>query len=168
MSVFGMFQGPSEAPQSQRESKELQNDSIQEVLSKISIKRVYNIWSDLVSVDVYIIQLVDMSQWAYIQKLKVQWKSTPPSWTQLALTGFPRAVSFLTKSTYITNCNPILGIYRITGIRNPDHVQLFLVFYHTFFYFLLKIHFLLSFSNQELTFILTFCRLVSINTSDNF
>ena len=32
---------------------------------------------------------------------------------------------------------------------------------------LLKTHFLLSLSNQELTFILAFYRLVSINTSDN-
>ena len=33
---------------------------------------------------------------------------------------------------------------------------------------LLKTHFLLPLSNQELTFILAFYRLVSINTSDNF
>ena len=33
---------------------------------------------------------------------------------------------------------------------------------------LLKTHFLLSLSNQELTFILAFYRLVNINTSDNF
>ena len=33
---------------------------------------------------------------------------------------------------------------------------------------LLKTHFLLLLSNQELTFILAFYRLVSINTSDNF
>ena len=69
------------------------------------------------------------------------------------------AVSFLTKSIYLTNCNPIL--------ENPDHAQLFLVFFHTFFFFFkLKTHFLLSFSNQELTFILAFYRLVSINTSE--
>ena len=34
--------------------------------------------------------------------------------------------------------------------------------------FFTKTHFLLSFSNQELTFILAFYRLVNINTSDNF
>ena len=33
---------------------------------------------------------------------------------------------------------------------------------------LLKTHFLLLLNNQELTFILAFYRLVSINTSDNF
>ena len=33
---------------------------------------------------------------------------------------------------------------------------------------LLKTHFLLPLTNQELTFILAFYRLVSINTSDNF
>ena len=33
---------------------------------------------------------------------------------------------------------------------------------------LLKTHFLLSLSNQELTFMLAFYRLVSINTGDNF
>ena len=44
----------------------------------------------------------------------------------------------------------------------------FLVFFYTFFFFLLKAYFLLFFSNQELTFILAFYRLVSINTSDDF
>ena len=33
---------------------------------------------------------------------------------------------------------------------------------------LLKAHILLSLSNHELTFILAFCRLVNINTNDNF
>ena len=64
ISLFGMFQGLSEAPKFRQRSKELQKNSIQEVLSKRSIKRVQNIWSDLVSVDGCITQLADMSQQA--------------------------------------------------------------------------------------------------------
>ena len=70
---------------------------------------------------------------------------------------------FLTKPIYLTNCNPIL--------ENLDHAKLFSIFHNFFFlsfFLILKTHFLLSFSNQELTFILAFYRLVSINTSDNF
>ena len=41
--------------------------------------------------------------------------------------SYATPVSFLTKSTYLTNCNPIL--------ENPDHAWLFLVFFYTFFFF---------------------------------
>ena len=40
--------------------------------------------------------------------------------------AFSMAVSFPTKSIYLTNCNPIL--------ENPDHEKLFLVFFIPFFF----------------------------------